>query len=1500
MLIFKTLLFPVRYFRYSTLLLTIFFVAVTSGVYGQMTQYCIGDAGNQLAEKIRYIPADGSTIIAGYSYDIVGGGATNCQGIIMKITSAGSIAWQKTFGVPARNNMIMDMIITQDNNIVVVGTVGGTGAIYSDNTAAILKYNSADGSLMWQTCLRDVVTTTGGEIFRGVTELRDGTNRLVVVGSHNYTGPGADAMICVFQSTGSLIYNDVYRVASGDDLISVITSADGASVYTCGEFVGDYKDGRVMSYTPGTTTGTINWAKYFDFYLLGTLQNNFFTNIYLSGTKLIVSGESIFDYTYTGGLAHSVLTLNAADGSGAQLYTIQNSATPYANSAEIAVIDADHIFAVQSPGSSYADPTLFTPGVTDNTVITEITSLSGHTTNPPVRLTSSDVGQHSILDLQVNGSTLNMAGATNVTSGFGNNDVYFVSTGFGLASSNATCDTIHDVISIVNTPFTSTPPSFDTIHFTPVYSTVDTGTTHYSIKAICGDNMPVTCNTLSMPDTLHLCVGDTATVHAVLTGSDSVLNYTWSPATGLSSTTILDPVITATTSGWYYLTVNSLYPTNLVVNGDFSAGNTGFTSSYSYVSGAGSLVPESVYAIDTDPWPDHPAAVHFGDHTTGTGNMMSINGASSPISVWCETIPVTPNTNYDFSAWVANWSSADVGAGVPLLQFQINGVLIGTPDAITSAPGVWTNFFATWNSGISTTASICIYDETTAADGNDFALDDISFTQICVATDSFYMALNAPDTTYGHRDTSVCATVGTMTLTAPGGYAGHVWYNGDTTRTVVVTGSGNYWVVDSNACSIFIDTFHVTFTIPDTTTTHVDTAICATLGSLTLTAPSGYTTPVWSTGATTTTIVVSAPGPYWVLSTANCTTSVDTFDVTFTVPDTATTHVLDTVCASLGSLTLSAPAGFVSPVWSTGATTSTIVVTAAGSYWVLYTSNCATSVDTFDVFFKASPVITLGNDTAFCQGDSVILMSVQPAGDTYLWSTGATGDSIHVSVSGTYSLTVSNGCPATASITITVSPHPLVNLGPDVRECDGQAVVLQSSYTYVSPTYLWSNATSGATTTVTATGTYWLQVTVDGCSGADTVNVTILYDTLTLFNHDTAICKGNAVQVLTTGTALQTYLWTPTAGIAFPTSGSPLITPDTSATYTLTVYYPGCPNLVDSFHIDVQPVPQVYLGGNRQVCEYDTLHITASVNPTWYMGYTYAWSPAVSLDNSGTATVVFTAGDSTNIILTVTTPAGCIGVDSAEIIVHPGNFVNFDSSFAVCPGDSVQLFPVANPGPATYVWHPAMYLTDSTSSAPWVHPITSQYYWAVATNQYGCLDTVSANITVRSNAVLYLPDSITLYPGESYQLSPQTNCTSFEWTPPGGLSDAYISNPVATPEISTKYVVYGYTEWGCKTKDSINIYVDAESLIALPNAFTPGNGVNTLFKVLLRGEATLNYFRIYNRWGNLVFTTSDISAGWDGTFHGQPQPYDVYVYEIEAVTSTGTVFHKAGNVTLIR
>ncbi len=869
-----------------------------------------------------------------------------------------------------------------------------------------------------------------------------------------------------------------------------------------------------------------------------------------------------------------------------------------------------------------------------------------------------------------------------------------------------------------------------------------------------------TCNAVNLPDSLHPCAGDVITLSAVLTGTDSVLSIAWTPATGLSSTTILTPSLTVgTTSSYYKITVRSLLPFNLVANGDFSAGNTGFTSSYTYSPPPSTTLIEGDYSVYTNPFGVHTGFTSMGDHTTGTGNMMIINGGPTPTDVWCETIPVLPNTDYDFSAWIANCSSVTVPPDVPILQFKINGVLIGTPTTISSAPGVWTNFFQVWNSGVNTVATICIYDQNTTSSGNDFAIDDISFKEVCVATDSVFVAIRVPDTT---------------------------------------------------ATLVF------------------DTTLCITASPIAL-----HSTP-----------------------------------------------------------------GYASYLWNTGLMTTTLFATVAGTYWVYNNNNCATLIDTFKVHYIPLPVVFLGNDTAFCIGDSLILSSAQPVGSTYLWSTGSTADSIHVLTSGTYWLQVYNGCTSADSIHVLVSPFPIVDLGPDTANCLGSPIVLQSSVSYTTPTYLWNDGTGLPTLTVSNTGSYWLKVTVAGCSSADTVNVTVIYDTFTLVNSDTAICKGKSVQTILTANPAATFQWLPTAGIAASTASSPLITPDTSAMYRVHIYLAGCPGKIDSFYIDVQPNPVVFMGGNQSVCSNDSLHLHASVSPGWYTHYFYDWSPGTNLDDSTIQNVKFIPGLDTKMTLIVTTSAGCIGGDSALITIHPGDFTNFDTAIYLCPGDSVQLKPA---GAAAYAWHPGKYLNDSNALHPWVHALNSIEYTAYATSQFNCRDTVHATVTIRPSAVLYLGDSVTLFPGDSFQVHPQTNCLTVEWFPSAGLNNAYISDPVIKPEISTKYTVIGTTEYGCIAEDSFNVYIDLSSVVNLPNAFTPGTGgVNNKLYILRRGISALHYFRIFNRWGNMVYETTNINEGWDGTYNGKPQGYDVYVYQIEAETISGTVIHKTGNVTLIK
>ncbi|MFL5297937.1 MAG: PEPxxWA-CTERM sorting domain-containing protein [Phenylobacterium sp.] len=166
--------------------------------------------------------------------------------------------------------------------------------------------------------------------------------------------------------------------------------------------------------------------------------------------------------------------------------------------------------------------------------------------------------------------------------------------------------------------------------------------------------------------------------------------------------------------------------TNLVVNGDFEAGNTGFGSDYAFVSGPGSATPPAVYAIDTSPSNVHPAWASFGDHTSGSGKMMIVNGSEvGGERVWYENgVGVAQNTTYFFSTWIRSVYDQSPAQ----LNFSINLNGIGTTFTAGAIADGWQQFFASWNSGSATTANIALINQNTAFTGNDFALDDISLS----------------------------------------------------------------------------------------------------------------------------------------------------------------------------------------------------------------------------------------------------------------------------------------------------------------------------------------------------------------------------------------------------------------------------------------------------------------------------------------------------------------------------------------------------------------------------------------------------------------------------------------------------------------------------------------------------------------------------------------------------------------------------------------------------
>lgn len=248
---------------------------------------------------------------------------------------------------------------------------------------------------------------------------------------------------------------------------------------------------------------------------------------------------------------------------------------------------------------------------------------------------------------------------------------------------------------------------------------------------------------LVTPDS-NICAGK-----AVLLNTKAGLNFCWSPTTGLSDPTSSSPTATpAVTTKYHYTAL--VTGSNLVVNGDFSAGNTGFQSDYTYATNG---FPAGMYGVGPNPAAWLPNAPACTDHTSETGNMLIVNGTQEPdLRVWSQTIVIQPNTNYAFSAWLENITTVNPAS----LQFSINGQRLGSPLTANVNDCIWDQFHTSWNSGTATMAILSIVNENTVLSGNDFALDDISFAPVTMETDSVTIDVETPVVTATPVTTSVC------------------------------------------------------------------------------------------------------------------------------------------------------------------------------------------------------------------------------------------------------------------------------------------------------------------------------------------------------------------------------------------------------------------------------------------------------------------------------------------------------------------------------------------------------------------------------------------------------------------------------------------------------------------------------------------------------------------------------------------------------------------------
>ncbi len=583
-------------------------------------------------------------------------------------------------------------------------------------------------------------------------------------------------------------------------------------------------------------------------------------------------------------------------------------------------------------------------------------------------------------------------------------------------------------------------------------------------------------------------------------------------------------------------------------------------------------------------------------------------------------------------------------------------------------------------------------------------------------------------------------------------------------------------------------------------------------------------------------------------------------------------------------------------------------------------------IDSVSLFISDSiKMFILTPDTAICAEDSVHILVYGSDSLTYAWTPASNINNpilkepmVSPNFTTDYvvcaSLPLSGCAPKCDTIHITVNQPPNVFIGNDTINCKGMNIPFNPVISPTQPyTYTWTVAGVGTpasssilnpTITFNNTGNTQIILHVEpqavGCEGNDTMNVLTLPNDITLFNGDTVVCQGSTVQIVVGGHPLFTYNWFPSTYLNNPNIDNPLSIPDSSISYTVVATYPGCVPMTKSFDIEVQPIPVINAGPDREMCDYDTVRLHVDVLPTWYPNYLYAWNPSNDLNDGTAQNPIFSGHTTTNFQVIVSTPLGCADTDLVLVTVFPTEFaIVTPETSTICPHDSIQFNAV---GGVSYVYEPGMYVNDSTIANPIAKPISTTAYTVYATSALGCIDTDIVRITVAPNAILDAGPNVTIYPGESTEFNPGGNCSFFTWFPDYHLTDKDIKNPVATPPVTTKYFVTATTEFGCANYDSLTVFVSPETLLDLPNAFSPGSGtsVNDELRIIVRGIATLNYFKIFNRWGQMVFESTDINKGWNGQYNGKPQPLGSYVYIIDAKTSTGQRFSKQGNVTLIR
>ncbi|MBC7554921.1 MAG: gliding motility-associated C-terminal domain-containing protein [Taibaiella sp.] len=863
-----------------------------------------------------------------------------------------------------------------------------------------------------------------------------------------------------------------------------------------------------------------------------------------------------------------------------------------------------------------------------------------------------------------------------------------------------------------------------------------------------------------------------------------------------------------------------------------------FTPSSSFAS-------YSVGAVPFSPVPLASSAIYWYDSTTGaylgTGDSMVVSTAGShtfkAVALGCG------DSTFAFISVIASGSVPPITG--PTAVCVGNTISLGN----TATGGTWTS---------SATSVASVGASTGTVTGVSAGTAVITYTVAGGCYDTSLVTVNPLPATIGGPTVVCVGSTITLTNSASGG----TWSTASGSAATVSSSSGVLTGVSAG-------TVTVTYTLP--------------------------------TGCYVTTSITVNPLP-----------NAGTLSGSATVCLSASTTLSSTVTGGTWS---SASTGIAS-ISSTGVVYGIATGTAVISYSV--TNSCGTAVATFSITVLPLPDAgTLSGPATVCVYQSITLSATVSGGT---WTSGSSTIAVVSSgvVTGVSAGTVSisyaytNACgTAYTTHTITVNPVPTVTGNPSAPAyCTGGDTVLIAggavNYTWAPGTALSTTTGTTVTANPSATTTYTITGTdANGC--ANTAAITVTVNPLPTITIPTAtICYGTNTILIASGA--NTYTWTPAGTLSSSAGSSVIATPTDSTSYTVTgTDINGCVN-TGIATVYVNPIPAAPLVTSP--VSYCLMGTSAALTAA---GTGLLWYTTTSGGTGSTAAPIpSTAAAGTTFWYVTQTINGCESPRAAiKVDVLPNAITDFDYSIKYgCARDTVEFINLSQ-NCDSFTWHFGDGDVSHDTRSNFVH-----YYPSAEFNQnytvklnginFSCNDdSTFKTITLVATPPVYFLTGVTASQTITYGASIQLNAMGghvYYWTPNDGtLNNPNINNPVASPRDSTRYIVYSYNEEGCRDSAIVDINVTFNDHDNYPLAFSPNNdGKNDVFHITQYKYEKLVEFNIYNRWGELVFHTTDKTKGWDGHHNGEPQDMGVYFYEVISGHTDGTNQTHKGSVTLIR